>query len=86
VLVRHLVMPGGLAGTREVMEFLAREVSPHTYVNIMAQYHPAGRVTAEKFAGINRRITAKEFAGAVEVAEEAGIYRFDERRSRLIRV
>ncbi len=84
VLVRHLVMPGGLAGTREVMEFLAREVSPHTYVNIMAQYHPAGRVTAEKFAEIDRRITAKEFAESVEAAEEVGLHRFDERHGRLI--
>src|SRR3989304_3145803 len=83
VLVRHLVMPGGLAGTREVMEFLAREVSPHTYVNIMAQYYPAGRVTDEKFAEINRHITGEEYAHAVAAAREAGLYRFDERRARV---
>lgn len=80
VLVRHLVMPGGLAGTREVMEFLAREVSPHTYVNMMAQYHPAGRVRAEKFPEINRRIAAREFAEALEAARRTGLHRFDERR------
>src|SRR5262249_41013063 len=40
VLVRHLVMPNQLAGTRDIMRFLAREVSPNTYVNIMAQYRP----------------------------------------------
>ncbi|HET7091027.1 MAG TPA: radical SAM protein [Anaerolineae bacterium] len=83
VLVRHLVMPGHIAGTREIMEFLAREVSPHTYVNIMAQYYPAGRVTAEKFPEINRHITGKEYAQAVAVAREAGLYRFDERRMRV---
>ena len=41
LLVRHLVMPDGLAGTREIMEFLAREISPNTYVNVMGQYRPA---------------------------------------------
>ena len=83
VLVRHLVMPGDIAGTRQIMEFLAREVSPHTYVNIMAQYYPAGRVTDEKFAEINRHITGEEYAHAVTVAREAGLYRFDERRARV---
>jgi putative pyruvate formate lyase activating enzyme len=80
VLVRHLVMPGELAGTREIMEFLVREVSPDTYVNIMAQYYPAGRVSREKFGEINRRITRPEYAHAVSVAREAGLHRFDERR------
>ncbi len=80
VLVRHLVMPGGIAGTAEIMEFLACEVSPHTYVNIMAQYYPAGRVTGEKFSEINRRLTRPELAEAMAVAREAGLYRFDERR------
>ena len=41
LLVRHLVMPGGLAGTEEIMRFLAEEISPYTYVNIMRQYYPA---------------------------------------------
>jgi putative pyruvate formate lyase activating enzyme len=79
VLVRHLVMPGGVAGTREIMKFLAREVSPHTYVNVMAQYHPAWKVSSEKFGEINRRLTPREYAAAVAAAQEAGLYRFDER-------
>jgi putative pyruvate formate lyase activating enzyme len=81
VLVRHLVMPGGVAGTRDVMRFLARELSPHTYVNLMAQYYPAGKVTAEKFGDINRRITRQEHTNAVAAAKEAGLHRFDERHS-----
>ncbi len=85
VLVRHLVMPGEIAGTREIMEFLAREVSPHTYVNVMAQYYPAGRVSAEKFAEINRHITRREHADAVAMAREVGLYRFDERRGIIVR-
>lgn len=79
VLVRHLVMPGVVAGTSEIMKFLAREVSPHTYVNVMRQYYPAGRVSREKHPEINRRITPKEYADAMTVGQKAGIYRFAER-------
>ncbi len=80
VLVRHLVMPGNVASTGEIMRFLAEEVSPDTFVNMMAQYRPSGKVTGEKYAQINRRITNEEFAEAVRLAKEAGIWRFDERR------
>ena len=80
VIVRHLVMPEGIGGTREIMEFLAREVSPHTYVNIMAQYYPAGKVSKEKYPEINRGISKQEYADAITTAREAGLYRFDERR------
>ena len=86
VLVRHLVMPGGIAGTREIMEFLAREVSPHTYVNVMAQYYPAGRVSAEKFSEINRRLTRPELIEARQAAHEAGLHRLDERRAPLVKL
>jgi putative pyruvate formate lyase activating enzyme len=79
VLVRHLVMPGGIAGTAGIMGFLAREISPHTYLNLMAQYYPAGKVSAEKFPEINRSITQQEYADAVTAAQNAGLYRFDER-------
>ncbi len=81
VLLRHLIMPGGIAGTGDIMKYLAEEVSPHTYVNIMDQYHPAGRVNSEKFAEINRRATSSEYHEAMSLAQQAGIYRFDERRS-----
>jgi putative pyruvate formate lyase activating enzyme len=86
LLVRHLVMPGGLAGTREVMRFLAREISPNTYVNIMDQYYPAGQVGAEKYAQINRRITAEEYQEAVRMAREEGLHRFDQRWMRTPRL
>jgi len=81
VLVRHLVMPGAVAGTREIMKFLAQEVSPHTYVNIMAQYRPSWKVTADKFPEVNRRITSQEYADAIAAAQKAGLYRFDERHA-----
>jgi len=73
LLVRHLVMPNGLAGTREVMRFLAREISPNTFVNIMAQYRPEGR--AWEIDGIARRCTVEEYREALAIAKEEGIHR-----------
>jgi putative pyruvate formate lyase activating enzyme len=78
LLVRHLVMPGGIAGTREIMRFLAREVSPNTYVNIMAQYFPAGKAAA--YPEIARPTLAREWREAVAVAREEGLQRFDRRQ------
>ncbi len=80
VLVRHLVMPNGLAGTREIMRFLARELSPDTYVNIMAQYGPAGQVGRKlKYEDIDRRPTRDEIEEAYRAAREEGLHRFDTR-------
>jgi putative pyruvate formate lyase activating enzyme len=78
LLVRHLVMPEGLAGTREIMRFLAKEVSQDTYVNVMSQYRPCGE--ADNFPELRRSITAGEFRQAVSMAQEEGIHRLDERR------
>ncbi len=80
LLVRHLVMPGGIAGTREIMRWLATEISRETYVNVMDQYYPAGRVSREKFPEINRRINTAEYREAIRVALEAGLHRLDRRR------
>ena len=80
LLVRHLVMPGGLEETREIMRFLAQKVSRNTYVNIMGQYHPAGKVDKKKFPEINRRTENREIQQAFEIASEEGLWRFDERR------
>ncbi|HLO17484.1 MAG TPA: radical SAM protein [Anaerolineales bacterium] len=77
VLVRHLVMPGGIAGTRAITRFLAREISPHTYINIMSQYFPAGKVSDQKLPEINRSITQREYADAIAAAQKVGLYRFD---------
>jgi putative pyruvate formate lyase activating enzyme len=84
VLVRHLVMPGDLAGTREIAGWLAKELSPDTYINVMDQYHPAG--DALRHGDIARLITAAEFRDAVGEARRAGLHRFDERQPRLDRV
>ena len=80
VLVRHLVMPGMLDETREIMHWLATEVSRDTYVNLMDQYHPAWKVGVDgRFAEINRHLAGREFAQAEESAREAGLWRFDSR-------
>lgn len=84
LLVRHLVMPGGVAGTQGVMQFLAREISRDTYVNVMDQYRPCWE--AHKTPAINRRITVEEYDQALEAARQAGLHRLDNRvRTRLAR-
>jgi len=80
LLIRHLVLPDNIAGTREVMNWIARELSPNSYVNVMAQYHPAGKVSGKEFAALNRCLTAREFEAAVEAACRAGLTRLDSRR------
>ncbi|MBM4464012.1 MAG: radical SAM protein [Chloroflexi bacterium] len=82
LLVRHLVLPEGLAGTAEVVKFLAQEVSTNTYLNVMDQYRPCYK--AHELPPLNRRLTSEEYAEAVRLAHEAGLNRLDERRARLI--
>ncbi len=83
LLVRHLVMPGQTEETAAIMKWLADELSPDTYVNLMGQYRPeyeVGQLARDgrmKYAGINRRPTAEEMEAAYEVAREAGLWRFD---------
>lgn len=89
VLVRHLVMPGGIAGTAAVARWLVETLGPDTYVNVMDQYHPAGAVSepgaVAAFADIARGITGAEFNAAVAEARAAGLRRFDSRHRRLRR-
>jgi putative pyruvate formate lyase activating enzyme len=82
LLVRHLVLPDGLAGTREIMGFLAREVSPRTYVNVMGQYRPCGR--AGEHPSLRKFLTGPEHEEAQRQAREAGLTRLD-RREKLFR-
>jgi putative pyruvate formate lyase activating enzyme len=82
LLVRHLVLPNGLAGTADIVRFLAEEVSKDTYINVMDQYRPCYK--ANELPDVNRRLTAQEYEEAVQLAHEAGLHRLDERRARLI--
>jgi pyruvate-formate lyase-activating enzyme len=73
LLVRHLVLPTGLAGTEEVVRFLAEEISRETYLNIMEQYRPCGE--AQDHRDIDRSITAEEYGRARDCAARAGLHR-----------
>jgi putative pyruvate formate lyase activating enzyme len=79
VLVRHLVMPGRLGDTREIVRWLAA-LSRDTYLNLMDQYYPAWKAkTNPYFESINRRVTRPEMAEANELARAAGLWRLDDR-------
>ena len=75
LLVRHLVLPSGLAGTRRVMEFIARKVSADTYVNVMSQYRPCGR--AAEVDGLGEPLSPAEYRRALDMARQAGLRRLD---------
>lgn len=75
LLVRHLVLPEGIAGTEGVVAFIAEEISKDTYINIMDQYHPCFK--AFDHSPLNRRITKSEYMEALKVAIEAGLTRID---------
>ncbi|MGA2225497.1 MAG: radical SAM protein [Syntrophobacteraceae bacterium] len=77
VLVRHLVMPNNLAGTAEIVDFIAKEISMQTYVNIMDQYHPCGQASTN--GKIDRRVTGAEYRQALDAAAKAGLTRLDDR-------
>jgi putative pyruvate formate lyase activating enzyme len=71
LIVRHLVLPGGVAGTEDVLAFVASELGPGVALSLMAQYYPTYR--ARDFAEIARRITPDEWAEAVRALEATGI-------------
>ena len=73
LLIRHLVLPNRIAGSKAVLEFIAREVSPNSYVNIMAQFRPAFR--SYGYPGLNRGITPKEYDEAIQHAVRLGLHR-----------
>ena len=75
LLIRHLVLPEGLADTGNIMRFIFRDISPNTYVNIMSQYRPWGR--AFGFPPLNRRLAPGEYQRAIETARTEGISRLD---------
>ena len=89
VLVRHLVMPGQEAEAAAIFDWLASEISPDTYVNVMGQYRPEYRVGEiaqsgkTQFVEIDRRPRPREMEAAHEAARRAGLWRLDERQSRL---
>ena len=75
LLIRHLVLPGDLAGSEEVLDFIAHEISPETYLNLMDQYRPCYR--ADEYPPLDRQITAAEYRAALELAKRYGLRRLD---------
>lgn len=78
IIIRHLVLPHGLAGTPQVMRFIADRISRGSYVNIMSQYRPCGR--ASEIPELSCAPSPKEYEAALLAAEEAGITRLDRPR------
>ena len=76
VLIRHLVLPGGLAGTREIMQFIVTRVSKNSYVNIMPQYRPCGR--AHEIPQLSKSVADDDFYQALKAAADEGIRRLDQ--------
>ena len=77
LMIRHLVMPNRVAGTKAFTQWVAKEISSSTYVNIMAQYDVAWKAT--DYEEIGRGITAEEFLEAMDWADEAGLTNIDPR-------
>jgi putative pyruvate formate lyase activating enzyme len=75
LLIRHLVLPEDLAGTKEAMQFIAQQISPQTYVNVMEQYRPCYQ--ASEHPPLDRPITGREFREAVEMALQEGLNRLE---------
>ena len=71
LIVRHLVLPNKFAGSEKIFEFIAKEISKNTWVNVMAQYTPYWK--AEKYPELNRKITKEEFKHAVNLAKKFGL-------------
>jgi len=75
LLIRHLVLPDDLAGTRYIVQFIRRTLSPDTYVNIMSQYRPCGR--AHETKELDRALSADEYRRALQMARNEGLTRLD---------
>lgn len=86
LLVRHLVMPGFLEDTRQILRFIAEEISPNTYINVMDQYRPMGELLEKREwdevdRNLLRMLRHDEYLAALRMAQEFGLYRIDDRRS-----
>ncbi|MGD0273932.1 MAG: radical SAM protein [Gaiellaceae bacterium] len=73
LLIRHLVMPGLIEETEQILRWIAAELGPDSYVNVMAQYHPAGRVARGEYGEIARPLTGEEYERALALAGELGL-------------
>ena len=72
ILIRHLVLPNGIAGSKETFHFVASEISPDTYMSVMAQYHTANK--SSQYEELNRKVTQEEYGKVLEDFDAAGLY------------
>jgi putative pyruvate formate lyase activating enzyme len=72
VVIRHLVLPNNVSGTDRIMEFIARDISPETYISLMSQYMPYHR--AFEFKDTSRRLYQSEYDEAKEIMQGHGLY------------
>ncbi len=77
LIVRHLIMPNGLADTEKWLEFIAKEISQNTYLNIMDQYRPCG--DANNFPELCKTISYNEYEQAIDMARKFGLTNLDKR-------
>jgi len=75
LMIRHLVMPNGVSGTRKVIGWIAENLPKDTYLNLMSQYRPMYK--ADQYHEISRRLTNKEYIEAVMWAKQAGLTNLD---------
>ena len=75
LMIRHLVMPNNVSGSREVISWIADNLPRDTYVNIMSQYQP--RYKASDYPKIARKISRKEYTEVVEWAKQSGLTNLD---------
>ena len=75
LLIRHLVMPGNISGTPDVLNFIAREISPDTYLNLMDQYRPCYR--AGDYPALDRPLSRGDYEAALHYARRLGLRRLD---------
>jgi len=73
LLVRHLFLPNNIAGSKKIFEFLAKEISPDVFLNVMDQYTPHWK--AGEYPELSRRITQEEFQEVISLAKKAGLKR-----------
>lgn len=72
LIIRHLVLPNNLSGTKQVMGFIAKEISPETYISLMSQYSPYYK--ANQYKELSRRITANEYQATQNIIQEDRLY------------
>ena len=75
LMIRHLVMPNRVSGTKQIVEWIASNLPKDTYLNLMSQYRPMFK--ADDYDEISRRLTRAEYAEAVDWAREAGLTNLD---------